>query len=51
MHCRYQGRFRGLIIAEVALFRLSKSSFEFDPVFKEVPLLPRLEDSDYLEVK
>jgi hypothetical protein len=39
------------VIAEVALFRLSKSSFEFDPVFKAVPTLPVLNDSDYLQVR
>ncbi len=34
-----------------ALFRLSKSRFEFDPVFKEVPILSRLNNPDYLEIK
>lgn len=28
-----KGKFRGLVISEVALFRLSKSAFEFDPMF------------------
>jgi hypothetical protein len=51
VHSRYKGAFKGLVIAEVALFRLSKSNFEFDPVFKEVPVLPRLKDSDYLQVQ
>jgi hypothetical protein len=51
IHSRYTGKFKGLVIAEVALFRLGKSSFEFDPVFKVVPVLPRLKDSDYLQVK
>jgi len=51
VHNRYKGTFKGVIIAEIALFRLSKSDFEFDPVFKDVPVLPLLRDSDYLEVK
>jgi hypothetical protein len=51
IHNRYKGRFKGLVIAEVVLFRLGKSTIEFDPVFKEVPILPMLNDSDYLEVK
>lgn len=51
VHNRYKGKFKGLVIAEVALFRLGKSTFEFDPIFKKVPVLPMLRDSDYLEVK
>jgi hypothetical protein len=51
VHSRYRGDFKGLVIAEFALFRLGKSNFEFDPVFKKVPVLPRLKDSDYLLVK
>jgi hypothetical protein len=51
VHNRYKGSFKGLVIAEFALFRLSKENLEFDPVFKKVPVLPRLLDPDYLEVK
>jgi hypothetical protein len=51
VHSRYKGKFQGLIIAEVALFRLGKGIFEFDPVFKTVPVLSRLKDSDYLLVR
>jgi hypothetical protein len=51
VHSRYKGDFKGLIIAELVLFRLGKSNFEFDPVFKSVPVLPRLKDTDYLVVK
>jgi hypothetical protein len=32
VHSRYRGRFKGVVIAESALFRLGGSSFEFDPV-------------------
>jgi hypothetical protein len=51
IHSRYKGAFKGLVIAEFALFRLSKGNFEFDPVFKAVPVLPRLKDSDYLQIQ
>jgi hypothetical protein len=51
VHSRYTGKFKGLVIAEVALFRLGKGVFEFDPIFKQVPVLPRLKDSDYLQIK
>ena len=51
VHSRYSGKFKGLVIAEFALFFQGKSSYEFDPVFKQVPVLPRLKDSDYLVVK
>jgi hypothetical protein len=51
VHGRYKGQFKGLVIAEVALFRLSEGNFEFDPVFKTVSVLPRLKDSDYLIVE
>jgi hypothetical protein len=51
IHSRYKGRFKGLVVAEFALFRPGKASLEFDAVFKEVPVLPLLKDSDYLIVK
>lgn len=51
VHSRYQGRFKGLVIAEVVLFRLGKSNFAFDPVFKEVPTLPLLKEGDYLQIR
>jgi len=51
VHSRYSGRFRGLVIAEFALFWQGKSSYEFDPIFKEVPVLPLLRDEDYLIVE
>ncbi len=51
VHSRYKGNFKGLIIAELVLYRLGKSNFEFDPVFKSVPVLPRLKDTDYLVVQ
>jgi hypothetical protein len=51
IHSRYKGPFKGLVIAEIVLFRLGKSTFDFDPVFKEVPILPRLKNSDYLLIE
>jgi len=51
VHSRYKGKFSGTVIAEVILFPPGKSNFEFDPVFREVPILPVLEDSDYLLVQ
>jgi hypothetical protein len=51
VHSRYTGRFKGLVIAEFALFWQGKSGFEFDPVFKQVPLLPLLQDEDYLTIQ
>jgi hypothetical protein len=51
IHSRYSGRFKGVVIAEFALFWQGKTKFEFDPVFKEVPVLPILKDSDYLTIE
>jgi hypothetical protein len=51
VNSRYKGRFKGLVIAEYALFWPGKTHFEFDPIFKEVPVLPLLKDSDYLSIE
>lgn len=51
VHSRYKGEFKGVVIAEFALFRLGQSSFTFDPVFTKVPVLRLLKDSDYLLVQ
>ena len=51
IHSRYSGKFKGMVIAEFALFWQGKTNFEFDPVFKEVPVLPMLKDSDYLLIE
>lgn len=48
---RYQGDFRGSIIAEVALMSLGAFIFEFDPVFSSQVILPLLPPSDYLAVQ
>lgn len=51
IHSRYRGAFRGVMIAELALASLGAFAFEFDPVFKEVPVLPVLEEADFLIVR
>lgn len=51
VHSRYSGKFKGVVIAEFALFFQGKSSYEFDPVFRNVPVLPLLKESDYLVVE
>lgn len=48
---RYTGQFSGVLVAEFANFSLSKFSFRFDPVFKEVSVFPLLPTTDFLEVK
>ncbi len=47
---RYQGEFKGVIVAEVALGSLGRFAFRFDEVFQRVPILPRLRESDWLRV-
>ena len=51
INSRYKGKYKGLVIAEYALFWPGKTHFEFDPIFKEVPVLPLLKDSDYLRIE
>jgi hypothetical protein len=48
---RYTGNFKGVIIAEFALFSLSKFTFSFDQIFNQVPVLPMIESASYLTVK
>jgi hypothetical protein len=47
---RYQGEFKGVIVAELALGSLGRFAFRFDEVFQRVPILPRLRESDWLRV-
>ena len=51
INSRYSGKFNGLVIAEYALFYQGKTNFEFDPVFKEVPVLPVLKEDVYLLIE
>lgn len=48
---RYNGDFVGTIVSEIALMALGQFKFEFDPVFREVHILPKLRDSDYLHIE
>ncbi len=48
---RYQGDFKGSIIAEIALMSLDHFIFEFDPLFSVENVLPLLNPDDYLKVK
>jgi hypothetical protein len=48
---RYRGNFRGVIVAEIALASLGAFVFEFDPVFKDVNVLPLLKNEDFFYIK
>lgn len=50
VHSRYSGKFKGTVIAEIALFRLGDLEFEYDPVFSTVPVLPKLNLDDLLRI-
>jgi len=50
VHSRYTGAVKGSIVAEMAMFSLSKFYFEFDPVFSRVPILPKLDPDSILRV-
>lgn len=50
IHSRYSGAFKGTIIAEVAIFSLSKFKFEYDDVFSMTDTLPLLKDGEVLSV-
>ncbi|MFN8944254.1 MAG: hypothetical protein ACK5WZ_06485, partial [Pseudobdellovibrionaceae bacterium] len=51
IHGRYKGSFTGTVIAEAAIMSLESFYFSFDPVFSQVPVLPFLKPSQFLEVK
>ena len=42
---------KGTMIAEYALMSLGAFKFEFDPVFREVPVLPLLNLEDFLVIE
>jgi len=48
---RYRGNFSGVIIAEFAMMSLGQFVYAFDDVFSQVPILPKLKASDYLDVQ
>jgi hypothetical protein len=47
---RYQGEFKGVIIAEMALGSLGDFSFKFDDIFSRVFVLPLLNNNEILRV-
>jgi hypothetical protein len=51
VNSRYQGNFKGAIIAEIAIMSLGAFSYEFDNLFLSVPVLPLLQPSEYLDVE
>jgi len=50
VHSRYQGDFKGTVIAEFSIMSLNVFKFEFDPIFKTVPVWPFLDSKLYLHV-
>ena len=42
IHSRYLGNVKGTIIAEAAIFAIGAFHFQFDPIFTEVTVLPKL---------
>lgn len=48
---RYNGNFIGSIVAEVSIMALGQFKFEFDEVFRQVSILPKLNDGDYLKIE
>jgi|GEM_PF-4290973 len=48
---RAQGLFKGFVIADFAAFRIGSLQFEFDPVFKDVPLITLTGLNNSIEVK
>jgi hypothetical protein len=51
VHSRYFGQVKGVIIAEVAMLGVSHLQFTFDPVFERAPVLPLLEQKDFLIIE
>jgi len=51
VHSRYQGNVSGTVIAEFSIMSLGSFKFQFDSVFKTVPILPFLDKSNYLDVE
>ncbi len=52
VHSRYQGDYKGVVIAELAMFALGDLQFLYDRVFdtENLPILPLLEGSTILKV-
>lgn len=48
---RYYGNVQGSIVAEAALMALGNFKFAFDPVFKQVSILPMLDENEILNIR
>lgn len=48
---RYTGQFKGAIVAEAALFSLSKFAYRYDRIFDSVPVFPMIPSDLYLKVQ
>ena len=48
---RYNGDVLGTVIAEYAVMSLGAFKFKYDPVFSKVPVLPFLQQKDYLLIQ
>lgn len=51
VHNRYNGDFKGTIIAETGLMSLGTFVYSFDPVFSKVPVIPFLKMDSILKVQ
>ncbi|MGZ3722164.1 MAG: hypothetical protein ACXVA9_04485, partial [Bdellovibrionales bacterium] len=51
IHSRYKGNFHGVIVTEFPMFSLGAFSYQFDPVFQTVPVLPKIPASEILVLK
>lgn len=51
VNSRYNGNFSGSIVSETALMALGAFKFEFDPIFKYVSVLPKLDPDELLAVQ
>lgn len=47
----YRGNFSGVIITEVAMMSVGSFSYNYDAVFMRVPILPKISNATYLDVK
>ena len=51
IHSRYRGNFNGVIIGEFPLLSLGNFTFQFDPVFQTVPVLPKIPATELLNIQ
>ncbi len=51
VNSRFKGDFNGAIIAETSLMSLGSFIFSFDPVFQSASVLPKLDETELLDVQ